>query len=94
MRRPQGKLTNARVSIDDARADQNGATLKQLYQDSDMPDSIQNAHHALDAIVDRAFGAKTTCANADERKRILIAPYVELTSRDQLPMPRKAKARR
>ncbi|MGB6243325.1 type IIL restriction-modification enzyme MmeI [Gordonia sp. (in: high G+C Gram-positive bacteria)] len=94
MRRPQDKLTNAWVSIDDARADQNGATVKQLYQDSDMPDALREAHDSLDATVDRAFGAKTTCVSADERKRVLSTSYVELTSPDHLPIPQKARARR
>lgn len=91
MRRPQDKLTNAWVSIDDARADQNGATLKQLYQDSDISGALREAH---DSLVDRVFGAKTTCVSADERERVLSTAYVGLTSLDHLPIPRKVRARR
>lgn len=94
MRRPQGKLTNAWVSINDARADQNGATLKQLYQDSDMPDALREAHDSFVAIDDRAFDAKTTYVSADDGKRVRSASRVELTALDHLPIPRKVRARR
>lgn len=90
----RNKLTTAWDAIDAARTEQSGATLKQLYQDSAMPEPLRNAHDSLDAIVDHAFGSKTTCESSDERKRVLFTSYVELTSRDQLPMARKTRARK
>lgn len=93
MRRPQGKLTNAWVSINDAKADQNSATLKQLYQDSDMPDALREAHDSF-VVVDRAFGAKTAYVSADDGKRVRSTSRVELTALDHLPIPRKGRARR
>lgn len=90
----RNKLNDAWAAVDEARIEQGGTTLKQLYQASEMPDSLRAAHDALDAIVDRAFGAKTVCANADERKRILFASYVALTSQGQLTTARTTRTRR
>jgi hypothetical protein len=86
-------LSAAWTSVEETRAVQEGTTLKQLYQDSAMPEALRAAHDTLDSIVDQAFGAKSICTNADERKRILFTRYVELTTRDQLPTPRKTRAR-
>lgn len=82
------------MPIDVERADKNGATLKQPYLDLDMPDALREAHDSLDATVNRAFSAKTTCVSADERKRVVSTSYAELTSLDNLPIPLKVRAKR
>ena len=46
-----------------------------------MSTQLRDAHTELDLIVDRAFGAKHLCVNSEERKEILFAKYVALSSR-------------
>ena len=45
-----------------------------------MDHALINAHHTLDAVVDRAFDTKQTCATNEERMTILFDRYTELTT--------------
>jgi hypothetical protein len=54
-------------------------SLAQLYTPEEMPSALVAAHGALDEVVDRAFGARTTCATEEERQEVLFQRYVELT---------------
>lgn len=74
-------LSTAWAAIEDARAEQVGATLVQLYGGTSMPIQLHHAHTELDLIVDRAFGAKHLCTNSEERKELLFAKYVALISK-------------
>ena len=42
----------------DARAAHPGATLAQLYDPDKMPANLRDAHHALDAAVEAAYGVQ------------------------------------
>ena len=49
----------------DARAAHPGATLAQLYDPDKMPANLREAHHALDAAVEAAYGVNF---NGDEER--------------------------
>jgi len=50
-------------------------SLAQHYSSETMDPALVEAHDRLDAVVDRAFGAKATCATERERQQILFAKY-------------------
>lgn len=50
------------------------------YDPDNMSVEVLAAHEALDALVDRAFGAKRICQSVRERQQILFARYEELTA--------------
>lgn len=50
------------------------------YNSLAMDRQLVKAHDKLDAVVDRAFGAKRTCTTEKERQEILFARYADLTS--------------
>ena len=49
----------------DARAAHPGATLADLYDPRMMPPDLVKAHAALDMLVDKAYGLKPTCTDAE-----------------------------
>ncbi|WIG18399.1 DNA methyltransferase [Kocuria rosea] len=55
-------------------------SLANAYNALSMDPRLIKAHDKLDAVVDRAFGAKRTCATEKERQEILFARYAELSS--------------
>lgn len=61
-----------------ARANHPGQSLADLYDPDVMPIDLRKAHRQLDAVVDKAFGAKRPCGSNDERLRILFNNYVHM----------------
>lgn len=54
-------------------------TLAELYSPGLIPAELLFAHNQLDEAVDRAFGARTTCATNEERIQLLCDSYLALT---------------
>jgi hypothetical protein len=55
-------------------------SLADHYEPEAMTDELLMAHHALDRLVDQAFGAKRGCDTERKRQQILFARYSELTA--------------
>ncbi|GAA4833761.1 type IIL restriction-modification enzyme MmeI [Garicola koreensis] len=55
-------------------------SLADHYTPLAMDPALLKAHDALDAVVDRAFGAKSTCSSEKERQEVLFTRYAELTA--------------
>jgi hypothetical protein len=55
-------------------------SLAQHYSPGAMSPLLLAAHQLLDEVVDRAFGARHTCATEEERQEVLFRRYEELTS--------------
>ncbi|WP_272027152.1 DNA methyltransferase [Kocuria rosea] len=53
-------------------------SLADHYNPLAMEPFLVKAHHKLDTVVDRAFGAKRTCAMERERQEILFTRYAEI----------------
>lgn len=53
-------------------------SLANAYNPLAMDPQLVKAHDKLDAVVDRAFGAKRTCTGEKQRQEILFARYAEL----------------
>lgn len=66
----------------DARAEQPGASLADMYNPLAMAPSLLKAHRVLDRAVDRAFGAKKPLETNDERLALLFRRYQEMTATD------------
>ena len=49
------------------------------YDPLAMAPELLKAHRALDAVVDKVFGAQRTCRREQERQKMLFARYAELT---------------
>ena len=60
----------------DARAAHSGSTLADLYDPRMMPPNLVKAHAALDVLVDKAYGLKPTCTDA-ERVAHLFKLYAD-----------------
>ena len=69
-------ITQAAQAVLDARAAHPGATLADLYDPRMMPPNLVKAHAALDALVDKAYGLKPTCTDA-ERVAHLFKLYAD-----------------
>ena len=69
-------ITQAAQAVLDARAAHPGATLADLYDPRMMPQNLVKAHVALDALVDKAYGLKPTCTDA-ERVAHLFKLYAD-----------------
>lgn len=63
----------------DARAEQPGVSLADMYNPLAMAPSLLKAHRALDRAVDRAFGARKALETNEERLAILFKRYQEMT---------------
>ena len=72
------KIEKAAQAVLDARAAHPGSTLADLYDPLAMPADLRKAHDALDALVDKAYGLKPSCSDA-ERVAHLFNLYAERT---------------
>ena len=64
----------------DARAEQPGVSLANMYNPLAMAPSLLKAHRALDRAVDRAFGARKALETNEERLAMLFKRYQEMTA--------------
>lgn len=64
----------------DARAEQPGVSLADMYNPLAMTPSLLKAHRALDRVVDRAFGARKALETNEQRLAILFKRYQEMTA--------------
>lgn len=64
----------------EARAEQPGVSLADMYNPLAMAPSLLKAHRALDRVVDRAFGAKKALETNEQRLAILFKRYREMTA--------------
>ncbi|MCJ8503490.1 class I SAM-dependent DNA methyltransferase [Kocuria flava] len=55
-------------------------SLAEHYKLHGMDPQLKKAHDELDAVVDRAFGAKRTCTSEKQRQEVLFARYAEMTA--------------
>lgn len=76
-----------------ARALHPERSLAEHYNPLGMDSALVKAHDELDAVVDRAFGARRRCADNLERQSILFRRYAELTA-GLVPDVAARKARR
>lgn len=74
------KIITAGQEVLAARALHPERSLAEHYDPLAMAPELLKAHRALDAAVDRAFGAKRTCQSEQERQEVLFARYAEATS--------------
>lgn len=70
-------ITQSAQAVLDARAAHPGATLADLYDPRMMPPDLVKAHAELDALVDKAYGLKPTCTDA-ERVAHLFKLYSDI----------------
>jgi len=64
----------------EARAEQPGVSLADMYNPLAMSPSLLKAHRALDRAVDRAFGARKALETNEQRLAILFKRYQEMTA--------------
>lgn len=64
----------------DARAEQPGVSLADMYNPLAMAPSLLKAHRVLDRAVDRAFGARKALETNEERLALLFKRYQEMTA--------------
>lgn len=77
--RARAKIVKAGQGVLDARNLHPDRSLAEHYNPLAMDPALVAAHNALDAVVDRAFGAKRTCTSERERQEIMFARYQEMT---------------
>lgn len=65
-----------------ARAEQPGVSLADMYNPLAMAPSLLKAHRVLDSAVDPAFGAKKALGTNEERLALLFKRYQEMTATD------------
>lgn len=73
------KIIAAGQNILQIRSSHPNRSLADLYHPLAMDPVLLSAHDGLDALVDRAFGAASTCSDEKERQEILFAQYAEMT---------------
>jgi hypothetical protein len=78
------KVIKAGEAVLAARLAQPNRSLAQMYNPLAMQPGLVRAHDALDAVVDRAFGASRTCGSERERQAVLFARYQEMTGEGHL----------
>lgn len=66
--------------VEEARAAHPDLTLHELYRPEAMPGDLREAHRGLDALVDKAFGARAGTSSLAERQHVLFQRYEELTA--------------
>ena len=66
----------------EAREEQPGVSLADMYNPLAMSPSLLKAHRALDRVVDRAFGARKALETNEQRLTILFKRYQEMTATD------------
>lgn len=75
------KIIDTGQKVLHARAVYSGRSLAEHYSPQGMDPQLVMAHEELDAVVDRAFGAKQACKTEKERQEILFTRYAELEAR-------------
>ena len=78
----RAEIIAAGQGVLDARAEQPGVSLADMYNPLAMAPSLLKAHRVLDRAVDRAFGAKTPLETNEERLALLFKRYQEMTATD------------
>ena len=78
----RAEIIAAGQGVLDARAEQPGASLADMYNPLAMAPSLLKAHRVLDRAVDRAFGAKKPLETNEERLALLFKRYQEMTATD------------
>ena len=78
----RAEIIAAGQGVLDARAEQPGASLADMYNPLAMAPSLLKAHRILDRAVDRAFGAKKALETNEERLALLFKRYQEMTATD------------
>lgn len=76
----QAKIEACAQAVLDARAMQQGATLADMYDSDYMAKPLREAHRALDAAVEKAYGRKFK--DDADRVAFLFEEYKKLTSRE------------
>ena len=74
------KIISAGRAVQAARDLHPERSLADHYNPLAMDPALVSAHSKLDAVVDRAFGAGTTCTTERERQAVIFARYEELTN--------------
>ena len=78
----RAEIISAGQGVLDARAEQPGTSLADMYNPLAMAPSLLKAHRVLDRAVDRAFGAKKPLETNEERLALLFKRYQEMTATD------------
>ena len=78
----RAEIISAGQGVLDARAEQPGVSLADMYNPLAMSPSLLKAHRALDRAVDRAFGARKALETNEQRLAILFKRYQEMTATD------------
>ena len=76
----RAEIIAAGQGVLDARAEQPGVSLANMYNPLAMAPNLLKAHRALDRVVDRAFGARKALETNEERLAILFKRYQEMTA--------------
>ena len=76
----RAEIIAAGQGVLDARAEQPGVSLADMYNPLAMAPSLLKAHRILDRAVDRAFGAKMPLETNEERLALLFKRYQEMTA--------------
>ena len=76
----RAEIISAGQGVLDARAEQPGTSLADMYNPLAMSPSLLKAHRALDRAVDRAFGARKALETNEQRLAILFKRYQEMTA--------------
>lgn len=75
------QIIEAGAAIVAARAAHPERSLAQHYNHLAMDPTLVKAHNKLDALVDRAFGAKRTCGSEKDRQEVLFEQYGHMTGK-------------
>ncbi len=78
----RAEIIAAGQGVLDARAEQPGVSLADMYNPLVMAPILLKAHRILDRAVDRAFGAKKALETNEERLALLFKRYQEMTATD------------
>lgn len=76
----RAEIIAAGQGVLEARAEQPGVSLADMYNPLAMAPSLLKAHRVLDRAVDRAFGAKKPLETNEERLALLFKRYQEMTA--------------
>ena len=76
----RAEIIAAGQGVLDARAEQPGVSLADMYNPLAMSTSLLKAHRDLDRAVDRAFGARKALETNEQRLAILFKRYQEMTA--------------
>ena len=78
----RAEIIAAGQGVLEAREEQPGVSLADMYNPLAMSPSLLKAHRTLDRAVDRAFGAKKPLETNEERLALLFKRYQEMTATD------------